>query len=60
MIPTRRFTFRAMALLGLGLLPGCPDNTTTTYASLPVGRRDPRVFGTESANNMIVRLRPGD
>ncbi len=32
----------------------------TTYASLPVGRRDPRVFGTESANNMIVRLRPGD
>ena len=33
MIPTRRFTFRAMALLGLGLLPGCPDNTTTTSAT---------------------------
>lgn len=32
----------------------------TTYASLPVGKRDPRVFGTPSANNIIVRLRPGD
>ncbi len=32
----------------------------TTYASLPVGKRDPDEFGTESANNMIVRLRPGD
>lgn len=32
----------------------------TTYASLPVGKRDPEEFGTESANNMIVRLRPGD
>ncbi len=32
----------------------------TTYASLPVGKRDPAVFGTESANNIIVRLRPGD
>jgi streptogramin lyase len=31
----------------------------TTYASLPVGRRDPATFGTESANNIIVRLRPG-
>ena len=32
----------------------------TTYASLPIGKRDPAVFGTESANNIIVRLRPGD
>ena len=32
----------------------------TTYASLPVGKRDPAVFGTASANNIIVRLRPGD
>ncbi|MDP9064274.1 MAG: hypothetical protein M3O06_00245, partial [Pseudomonadota bacterium] len=32
----------------------------TTYASLPVGKRDPAIFGTESANNIIVRLRPGD
>ncbi len=32
----------------------------TAYASLPVGKRDPRVFGTESANNILVRLRPGD
>ncbi len=32
----------------------------TTYASLPVGKRDAAVFGTESANNIIVRLRPGD
>lgn len=32
----------------------------TTYASLPVGKRDPAVFGTPSANNIIVRLRPGD
>jgi streptogramin lyase len=32
----------------------------TTYASLPVGKRDPAVFETASANNIIVRLRPGD
>ena len=32
----------------------------TTYASLPVGKRDPAVFGSESANNMVVRLHPGD
>jgi streptogramin lyase len=32
----------------------------TTYSSLPVGRRDVKVFGTESANNIIIRLRPGD
>lgn len=32
----------------------------TTYASLPVGKRDPAVFGTPSANNIIVRLHPGD
>jgi streptogramin lyase len=32
----------------------------TTYSSLPVGKRDAAVFGTESANNIIVRLRPGD
>jgi sugar lactone lactonase YvrE len=32
----------------------------TSYAALPVGKRDPKVFGTESANNMIVRLQPGD
>ncbi len=32
----------------------------TSYANLPVGKRDPEVFGSESANNMIVRLRPGD
>jgi streptogramin lyase len=32
----------------------------TTYSSLPVGKRDPQIYGTASANNMIVRLRPGD
>ena len=32
----------------------------TTYSSLPVGKRDVKIFGTESANNIIVRLRPGD
>ena len=32
----------------------------TTYSSLPVGKRDPAVWGTESANNMLVRLHPGD
>jgi len=32
----------------------------TTYASLPVGKRDPAVFGTPSANNIIVRLQVGD
>ena len=32
----------------------------TTYASLPVGKRDAAAFGTPSANNMLVRLRPGD
>jgi hypothetical protein len=25
-----------------------------------VGKRDPAVWGTESANNMLVRLHPGD
>jgi streptogramin lyase len=32
----------------------------TTYSNLPVGKRDPKIFGTESANNIIVRLHPGD
>ena len=40
------------------------DRTTgdvwTTYSSLPTGRRDPAIHESESANNMIVRLRPGD
>ncbi len=32
----------------------------TTYSSLPVGERDATTWGTTNANNMIVRLRPGD
>ena len=32
----------------------------TSYSNLPVGKRDPKVFGSEAANNMIVRLHPGD
>ena len=32
----------------------------TTYSSLPVGARDPAIHGTAGANNMIVRLHPGD
>lgn len=32
----------------------------TTYSSLPAGRRDPKIYGIESANNIIVRLHPGD
>ncbi len=32
----------------------------TTYSNLPVGKRDPAVWDTEYANNMIVRLHPGD
>jgi streptogramin lyase len=36
------------------------NDVWTSYAALPVGKRDAKVFGTESANNMIVRLHPGD
>ncbi len=32
----------------------------TTYANLPIGKRDPAIYGNEHANNMIVRLHPGD
>ena len=32
----------------------------TTYASLPVGKRDPAVFGTLIGNNIIVRIKVGD
>lgn len=32
----------------------------TTYSSLPVGKRDVERWGTKNANNMIVRLHPGD
>ncbi len=32
----------------------------TTYSSLPVGKRDPKVYGIESANNIVIRLQPGD
>jgi streptogramin lyase len=32
----------------------------TTYSSLPVGKRDPETYGLENANNIIVRLVPGD
>ena len=36
------------------------DDVWTTYAALPVGKRDPKIFGTENANNIIVHLQPGD
>ena len=36
------------------------NDVWTSYAALPVGKRDPKIFGTESANNIIVRLQPGD
>ncbi|MGE0487500.1 MAG: SMP-30/gluconolactonase/LRE family protein [Gammaproteobacteria bacterium] len=32
----------------------------TAYANLPIGRRDPAIYEDASANNMIVRLHPGD
>lgn len=32
----------------------------TTYSSLPVGKRDPKAYGFEGANNIVVRLHPGD
>ena len=32
----------------------------TAYANLPIGPRDSRIHGRVGANNMIVRLRPGD
>ena len=32
----------------------------TSYANLPIGPRDPEIHGIEGANNMVVRLRPGD
>lgn len=32
----------------------------TAYANLPVGPRDPAKHGIAGANNMLVRLRPGD
>ena len=32
----------------------------TAYANLPVGPRDPEIHGIEGANNMVVRLVPGD
>jgi len=32
----------------------------TTYSNLPVGERDPAIWGSRHANNMIVRLVPGD
>ncbi len=32
----------------------------TSYANLPVGARDPEKHGIAGANNMIVRLHPGD
>ena len=32
----------------------------TTYANLPIGPRDPAIYGSEGANNIIVRLHPGD
>lgn len=36
------------------------DDVWTTYASLPIGKRNPAIYGTEHANNMIVRLHPGN
>lgn len=32
----------------------------TSYANLPVGPRDPEIHGIAGANNMVVRLVPGD
>ena len=32
----------------------------TSYANLPIGKRDAAIYGNEHANNMLVRLHPGD
>lgn len=32
----------------------------TSYANLPIGKRDAAIYGDEHANNMLVRLHPGD
>ena len=32
----------------------------TAYANLPIGPRDPAIYGAEGTNNIIVRLHPGD
>ncbi|EED36418.1 conserved hypothetical protein [Luminiphilus syltensis NOR5-1B] len=41
-------------------IDGKTGDLWTTYSSLPVGKRDPIIWGTENANNMIVRIHPGD
>ncbi len=51
---------RAEAYIGMLEVHPETGDVWTTYSSLPVGRRDPKLAGTESANNIIVRLHPGD
>lgn len=63
-IATRKWTHyplpRKEAYIRMIELDPVTNDVWTAYASLPVGKRDPLVFGTESANNMLVRLHPGD
>ncbi len=32
----------------------------TAYSNLPIGKRDPAIHGTETANNRLIRIHPGD
>jgi streptogramin lyase len=51
---------RAESYIRMLELDPATGDVWTTYSSLPVGRRDPAVYGFEGANNVIVRLHPGD
>lgn len=51
---------RKEAFLRMIEIDGATGDLWTTYANLPIGRRDPQIYGDEHANNMIVRIHPGD
>lgn len=63
-IATKKFSQyplpRKESYLRMIALDPVTDDVWTTYASLPTGKRNRAIYGTEHANNMIVRLHPGD
>lgn len=51
---------RAEAFLRMIELDHETGDLWTSYSNFPIGPRDPEIYGRADANNMVVRIHPGD
>ena len=51
---------RKEAFLRMVELDASTGDLWTSYANLPIGPRDPKIYGQAGSNNMVVRIHPGD